>query len=580
MANAIINVGQTGGQVNISTAAAPATPAVGVVTLYAGTDKALHALNSDGTDITIAAAAAASPITVQQTNSLVSTAIGATATASNAVVIGATACATTQNSIAIGTNATACPAGGFGIAIGKNAKVDGNNNGIAIGDGCSQQGQAINIGFSNGLAYNNHIQVGNNNSVPIGGDIFVFGSSNGGGGGSPAGALALGSGNQVGGFGGIKIAVGFNNVNSANCTMALGLANTICSPNAFTNAIGFCNTIHTGATGTVVLGCSSNGGTGACNSVVIGNSAQTTGSCGISIGFNANSGGFNGVVIGTAACDSNFASGLGGVAIGNGACSVNFTRSSTAIGNGACSIGTGSVSLGGCARVTSGYGGLAVGLESLAQGDATVAVGAVTCSQAAFAVAIGTNNSVNQINATALGSYAIINCSNSACSIAVGWCPRVFGGATGTVVIGANSTGATGIANAVVLGPNLTSVKANTTHVNSLIAYGQAASLTNAVGSTGGSVTLDWDNSNIQTLTLTSSITTLTKSNPIDGAVYTLFLTQGGSGGYTVNFGADVDWAGGTGPTLSTAIGATDAVSLVYIAGITGYYGNANLNFA
>jgi hypothetical protein len=91
---------------------------------------------------------------------------------------------------------------------------------------------------------------------------------------------------------------------------------------------------------------------------------------------------------------------------------------------------------------------------------------------------------------------------------------------------------------------------------------------------------LNWDNSNIQTLTLTSNITTLTKSNPIDGAVYTLFLTQGGTGGKTVSWGADVEWPGGTAPTLSTAAGATDAVSLVYIAGVTGYYGNANLNFS
>jgi hypothetical protein len=171
-----------------------------------------------------------------------------------------------------------------------------------------------------------------------------------------------------------------------------------------------------------------------------------------------------------------------------------------------------------------------------------------------------------------------ISCSN--CGTNIGSDNTIFTGATGTTVIGANSVGATGIQNAVVLGNNLTSVKADTTHVNSLVAFGQAASLTNSIGSTGGSVTLNWDNSNIQTLTLTDSITTLTKSNPIDGAVYTLFLTQGGTGGKTVSWGSDVEWPGGTPPTLSTAAGAVDAVSLVYIAGVTGYYGNANLNFS
>jgi hypothetical protein len=135
-------------------------------------------------------------------------------------------------------------------------------------------------------------------------------------------------------------------------------------------------------------------------------------------------------------------------------------------------------------------------------------------------------------------------------------------------------------AGATVIGNGISSEKTNTVHVNSLIAYGQAASKTNAIGATGGTVTINWDNSNIQTLTLDSNISTLTKSNPIDGAVYTLFLTQGGTGGKTVSWGSDVEWPGGTPPTLSPTAGAVDAVSLVYIAGITGYYGNANLNFS
>ena len=94
----------------------------------------------------------------------------------------------------------------------------------------------------------------------------------------------------------------------------------------------------------------------------------------------------------------------------------------------------------------------------------------------------------------------------------------------------------------------------------------------------GGTVTLNWNNSNIQRLTLTSSITTLTKSNPVDGGVYTLQLTQGGTGGYTVAWGSDVKWPAGTAPTLSTATGGVDFVSFIY--GPTSYYANANLNFS
>ncbi len=382
MPNAIINVGSTGGQINISTATAPATPAVGVVTLYAGTDKALHALNSDGTDITIAAAAAASPITVQQTNSLVSTAIGATATAASSVVIGATACANQNNSVVIG-NRSCSLLGGYG-----------SNNcfaAVVIGDRVCSLGNGNNATYAN-VAVGSNLRIG---ASPINPDI-VYGNT-----------LTTCNNNRGG-------------------NTLLGIDGFVC--NSYNSvSVGFSN--QTCSTG---------------NSVVIG-------------------------------------------------------------------------------WVSKACGGDTDGGQ--------VVIGSLSCSTALCSQTFGYRSCSTHLNSTVIG----------AC---------------------------------------LSSTRTNTTHVNSLVAFGQAASLTNSVGSTGGSVTLNWDNSNIQTLTLTSNITTLTKSNPIDGAVYTLFLTQGGSGGYTVDFGADVDWAGGTGPTLSTAIGATDAVSLVYIAGITGYYGNANLNFS
>ena len=108
---------------------------------------------------------------------------------------------------------------------------------------------------------------------------------------------------------------------------------------------------------------------------------------------------------------------------------------------------------------------------------------------------------------------------------------------------------------------------------------GQAATYAYSVGSTGGTVTLNWNNSNIQRVTLTSSISSLTKLNPVDGAVYTLQLTQGGSGGYTIAWGSDFRWPGGTAPTLSTAIGAVDFISFVYDP-TPAYFGNANLNFS
>jgi hypothetical protein len=152
----------------------------------------------------------------------------------------------------------------------------------------------------------------------------------------------------------------------------------------------------------------------------------------------------------------------------------------------------------------------------------------------------------------------------------------MYCGATGTIVLGNNSIGATGIQNAVVLGNNLTSTKENAVHVNNLVVFGQAASLTNAIGSTGTTVAVNWDNANTQSLTLTASAA-ITMSNPLDGGVYTLMITQGTGGSKTVTW-SNVKWPGGTPPTLSTAVGALDVITFIY--GPTAYVGNANLNFS
>lgn len=450
MANAILNIGQTGGQVNISTAAAPSTPAVGVVTLYAGTDKALHVKNSDGTDITIAAAAA-TPSNYLKTDVVLSanlqpikdgcgTSSSIAVSCKMAIVGGCNNVlqATNTGDVIIGGCANVINSGLNNVIVGSNGAricstnvmteslviIGGTNNCITN----SNNSNAIIGGQANVLSGGGKTQIivgGSNLSLSAGGDGFDSNAMLGGccntiSGASDKSAIIGGESNCIAARVNSVIIGGSSITADANNTVYVPTLQVVCG------VIGRSSTNFPGATGTIVIGDSSNGATGACNSVVLGNSARTTAACSI--------------VIGQASCSTH--------------------------------------------------------------------------------------------------------------------------------------------AGAVALGPAITTIRENTTHVNSLVAFGQAASIAHAVGSTGGTATLNWDNSNVQTLTLTSSISSLTKSNPIDGGVYTVFVTQGGSGGYTVSWGADVKFAGGTGPTLSTAIGATDAVSLVYVAGITGYYGNANLNFA
>jgi hypothetical protein len=563
MPNAILNVGQTGGQVNISTATAPATPAVGVVTLYAGTDKALHALNSDGTDITIAAASAASPITVQQTCSLVSTAIGATAGPGTncAVVIGNNAVAinSSSNSVVIGNGAKHCTFGSNSVVIGVSAFTD-NSGVVSIGNNARGQAQSgIAIGVNACTACN--VGLG---GISIGCNSIAYGLPD-----QPD--IAIGPG-TVSRFGG----------------MAIGSLGTFsCSTRGI--AIGIVSRVHTGATGTIVLGNSSVGGTGACNSVVIGNSSSTTGVNSVVIGNAECSSSPNSVLIGgdtntltSTGAYNTIINGTGNSITGTGACNFiagSFSSSTCGSNNSLVGVDTSCINGGSNAGISSSLiscmtsssrsqiaGSYLVAINGSVGGIGLGSAAGIVCSSGYGGLIGGLSNCVfNSERSLIIGGDDNKIIATSATSAIIGGCSNIISGRTNSVIIGGN---------------NITADANNTVFTPNLKVTGQAASLTNAVGSTGGSVTLNWDNSNIQTLTLTSSITTLTKSNPIDGAVYTLFLTQGGTGGKTVSWGTDVEWPGGTPPTLSTAAGATDAVSLVYIAGVTGYYGNANLNFS
>jgi len=529
MANAIINVGQTGGQVNISTAAAPATPAAGVVTLYAGTDKALHALNSDGLDITIsigntgptgaqgtagvtgptgpAGSNATSPITEEQINSLVSTGVGATAGAG------------ANCSVAIGyfaINNAVCS-----VAVGVSTICSGSDNSTAIGGIGARVGNSAQCG------------------IAISGCIAVVCST---------GGIAIGSNTLI-------------KDSSTNSTV-----------------IGNSSTVFPGATGTVVLGNSSVGGTGACNSVVIGNSAQSLNNNSIIIGAGANDVATTGsnspsIIVGQCAKLISSDPNESHVVIGRCACGTS-QGSSVVIGDRAVASNI-SIAIG-CVAQSCGVSAIAIGGNVTGLGTQSIAMGRGANAQCFRAIAIGYDTLGNTNSSIALGDSAKVN-NTSCASISIG---LSAGSSNANCGIAIGSSACVTHACAVALGAGITTEKTNTTHVQSLIAYGQAATKAYFPASVGGTATIDWDNSNVQFLPLVSNITSLTKSNPIDGGVYTVFIQQAGSGSNTVNWGSDIKWAGGTGPTLSTGLGAIDAISLVYIAGTTGYLGNYNLNFA
>jgi hypothetical protein len=93
----------------------------------------------------------------------------------------------------------------------------------------------------------------------------------------------------------------------------------------------------------------------------------------------------------------------------------------------------------------------------------------------------------------------------------------------------------------------------------------------------GGTVSVDWNNANVQSVVLGGN-RTLTFANGQDGGQYSLILKQDGTGGRTVTWPATVKWPGGTAPTLTATANAIDVVGLVFDG--TSYLGSSALNEA
>lgn len=110
---------------------------------------------------------------------------------------------------------------------------------------------------------------------------------------------------------------------------------------------------------------------------------------------------------------------------------------------------------------------------------------------------------------------------------------------------------------------------------NNLDVNGQAASPTNAKGNSGtGTVTFDWNDGNVQTVTLTGNCT-FALSNPKSGASYQIIVAQDGTV-RTVNWSTTVKWASGTTPTFTGTSGKFDIITIIYDG--TNYYGVISKN--
>lgn len=86
------------------------------------------------------------------------------------------------------------------------------------------------------------------------------------------------------------------------------------------------------------------------------------------------------------------------------------------------------------------------------------------------------------------------------------------------------------------------------------------------IAASGASRTIDVSAVNVVDLTLSANCT-LTMSGSTAGSAYsvTLIIRQDGTGSRLVTWPSGTKWAGGAAPTLSTAAGAVDVVSLLTV---------------
>lgn len=94
------------------------------------------------------------------------------------------------------------------------------------------------------------------------------------------------------------------------------------------------------------------------------------------------------------------------------------------------------------------------------------------------------------------------------------------------------------------------------------------------VASSGATETIDLADGNVHDVTLTDDCTfTFTGSAASVACGFTLILRQDGSGGHTPTWPASVDWASGTGPTVSAGANDVDVLTFLTVDNGTTWLG-------
>lgn len=84
-----------------------------------------------------------------------------------------------------------------------------------------------------------------------------------------------------------------------------------------------------------------------------------------------------------------------------------------------------------------------------------------------------------------------------------------------------------------------------------------------SAGNSGTALTINWNNSPLQVVTLTGNVT-FTFSNPINWPYTYRVMVFTGAGGFTATWPGSVLWPGGVAPVVTVAAGKTDVFEFLY----------------
>jgi len=238
--------------------------------------------------------------------------------------------------------------------------------------------------------------------------------------------------------------------------------------------------------------------------------------------------------------------------------------------------------------------GIAIGTNASSTAASGIAIGAMT----GHVTTAGLRSIAMGGSTRAAGSYSVAigyNCGNN--STSVNNCVNIGSSAQGdganSITLSATNAGDVVPSTAKAFGVYMSS---NTTPDLEVVGGGEST-LNTSLKITGQAYTElhtgatpadpDWNNGNIQEMTLASSDQDFDPSNAKAGATYILKIKQPSSGAAgTINWNAasaTVLWPSPGEPTLSTANNAVDIVTLIcVVGGASGgtYYANATLNFS